>query len=323
MTSFAYFTECKAASSAVTAADTPPRVVEDCRGVLRVLSDGTVVRFAPPVADDVPVDPSVEWKGVVYDAALGLGLRVYRPAGAAVAGDREKLKLPVVVVFHGGGFCIGAYALPTFHAACTRLAAGTSAIVLSADYRLAPEHRLAAAADDAAVVLLWLRDHAASDPWISELADLGKVFVTGESAGGVLAHHLNVPFSGVAPAETLDPVRLRGFVPLMPFFAGGEPTRSELSCRRRPGADADHPFGPDSPRLDGVVVGPTLVVVAGEDILRDRNVEYVRRMAEMGKPVEHVEFPWQGHAFFSLRPWAKPVDEFVRVLKRFMDKQLS
>ncbi|CAL5002218.1 unnamed protein product [Urochloa decumbens] len=328
----------------------PPRVVEDCRGVLKVLSDGTIVR-SPAPSVDVPADPSVEWKDAIYDAELGLGLRIYKPAApspAAGAGVTSS-NLPVVVAFHGGGFCINSYATPHFHAACTRLAAGTGALVLSADYRLAPEHRLPAAIHDAAAVLLWLGAQisspspSAADPWLSSLADPDKVFVTGESAGGVLTHHLNVRFSGAAPAAELHPVRLRGFVPMMPFFTGVSPTPSELACPDGaylnrdmsarfvrlclpPGAagDADHPFlnplGPGAPALDGVDVAPTLVLVAGDDILRDRNVEFVRRMREMRKPVEMVEFPGQGHAFFSLRAWSEAVEELIRVFKRFMDK---
>ncbi|KAK3121691.1 hypothetical protein QOZ80_8BG0658970 [Eleusine coracana subsp. coracana] len=341
-----------AASSAITAADASPRVVEDCCGVLRVLSDGIVVRSAPPVADDVPVDPSVEWKDVVYDAVLGLSLRVYRPAAAAVAGDGEKLKLPFVVVFHGGDFCISAYALPTFHAACTRLAAGTGAVsspLTTASRPRAPPARrnrrrgrgspLAPRPRRRRPMDLRARRPGQAPTCVTKLFS-GKVFVSGESAGGVLAHDLNVRFTGGAPTETLGPVRLCGFIPLMPFFIGKEPKRSELSClddaylNRNmlvrflrlclpPGTDADHPFGPDSPRLEGVVVRPTLVVMARDDILRDINVEYVRQMAEMGKPVEVVEFARQGHTFFSHRPWAEPVDELVRVFKQFMDKQVS
>ncbi|RLM60566.1 putative carboxylesterase 15 [Panicum miliaceum] len=108
-------------SSTATADDAAPRVVEDCRGVLQVLSDGTIVRSAAG-AVDVPVDPSVEWKDVVYDAALGLGLRVYKPpasSAAAFADGDAGSKLPVVVAFHGGGFCINSYATPHFHAACS------------------------------------------------------------------------------------------------------------------------------------------------------------------------------------------------------------
>jgi acetyl esterase/lipase len=316
----------------------PPHVVEDCRGVVRVFSDGTVVRSEAPIGPaEVPTDPSVEWKDAVYDAARGLRLRVIKPAAAGGA-----RRLPVVVYFHGGGYCIGSFAWPTVHAATTRLAAGLDAFVVSADYSLAPEHRLPAAIDDAAAVLLWLRDQAAADPWLAAHADFGRVFVTGESAGGNLVHHMSVRFSGAAAA--LLPVRLRGFVPLTPFFTGVEPTPSELSCPEDAffsreaaaryirlclpaGATADHPYlnplSPDAPRLDLADVGPTLVVVAGDDLLRDRNVEYVRRMEAMGKPVELVEFPGQGHGFFMLQPWSKAVDELIRAFKLFMDKVCS
>ncbi|CAN6196934.1 unnamed protein product [Urochloa humidicola] len=322
-------------------AHAPPHVVEDCRGALRVLSDGTVIRSTPPIAEGVRADPSVEWKDAVYDATHGLGLRIYKPTTAADGGAAKKL--PVVVYFHGGGFCIGSYAWSIFDAACSRLAASLPAVVVSADYRLAPEHRLPAAINDAAATLLWLRENITIHPWLAAHADASRTFVAGESAGGVLEHHMSVRFSGTPPS-TLHPLRLRGFVQLMPFFTGAEPTPSELACPDSAflnrdmagryvrlslpaGAAADHPFlNPFSPDaaapggLEGVDVGPTLVVVAGDDMLRDRNLEYVRKMREMGKPVEVVGFKGQGHAFFSLRPWSEAVEEMVRVVKGFMDK---
>jgi acetyl esterase/lipase len=61
----------------------------------------------------------------------------------------------------------------------------------------------------------------------------------------------------------------------------------------------------------------------GHDSLRDRNVEYVRRLEAMGKPVELVEFPGQEHGFFMLQPWSKAVDELIRAFKLFMDKACS
>ena len=130
--------------------DTAPRVhvVEDYRGVIQILSDGTIVRsdravLRPP--ERFPDVPGVQWEDVVYDAAHGLKLRVYRSAAAVAAG-----KLPVLVYFHSGGFCLGTFEQPNFHSGCLRLASELPALVLSADYRLGPEHRLPAAIDDAA-----------------------------------------------------------------------------------------------------------------------------------------------------------------------------
>jgi acetyl esterase/lipase len=277
-------------SSTAADAPAPPHVVEDCRGAaVRVFSDGTVVRSDAPIAPRRPVR-RVE------------GRRLRRRARPAPPRDqalrRRRRRLPVVVYFHGGGYCIGSFA-------------GLDAFVV------APEHRLPAAAD----------------PWLAAHADFSRIFVTGESAGGNLVHHMSVRFSGAAAA--LLPVRLRGFVPLTPFFAGVEPTPSELSCPDDAffsreagaryirlclpaGATADHPYlNPCSPDA------PTLVVVAGDDSLRDRNVEYVRRLEAMGKPVELVEFPGQGHGFFMLQPWSKAVDELIRAFKLFMGKACS
>ena len=87
---------------------------------------------------------------------------------------------PVLVWFHGGGFVIGSASLSL--ATCRDLAAGAECIVISADYRLAPEHPFPAALDDALGVTRWARAHAA------ELGgDPDRVAVGGDSAGGNLA----------------------------------------------------------------------------------------------------------------------------------------
>ncbi|XP_066311412.1 carboxylesterase 15-like [Miscanthus floridulus] len=112
--------------SAVSA--TAPHVVDDCLGI---------------------------WKDVVYDATHTLRLRMYRPTDGNTTTANNKLS--VLVYFHDGGFCLCSFELPHFHTGALRLAAELSALVLSADYRLAPEHRLPAMHCDAEAVLSWLR----------------------------------------------------------------------------------------------------------------------------------------------------------------------
>ncbi|KAL6636785.1 hypothetical protein ACP70R_024357 [Stipagrostis hirtigluma subsp. patula] len=319
----------------------PPYVVEDCPHVLQLLSDGTVVRFAdyntlPPPS--VPPALPVQWKDVVYDAGRGLKLRVYKPPAALG-------KLPVLVYFHGGGYILGTFELPNFHACCLRLAGELPAVVLSADYRLAPEHRLPAALDDAAAVMSWVRGQAAAagggdgepDPWLAESADFGRVFVAGDSAGGNIVHHVAVRLG--SDELPLAPARVAGHVMLCPFFGGAERTASEAEfppgpyltlpgydqawrLALPPGATRDHPFanpfGPESPALDGVALRPTLVVAAEHDLLRDREVGYVERLRAMGKPVEVVEFEGQHHGFFAVEPAGDAGSEVVRLVKRFV-----
>jgi acetyl esterase/lipase len=314
----------------------PPVIVDECRGVLFVYSDGSVVRrsgpgFATPVRDD----GTVEWKDVEFDAAHGLGLRLYRPR------ERNQQLLPVFFYYHGGGFCIGSRTWPNCQNYCLRLVAELGAVVVAPDYRLGPEHRLPAAIDDAAAALLWLASQAGGDdPWLTEAADFTRVFVSGDSAGGTIAHHLAVRFGSAAGRAELGAASVRGYVQLMPFFGGTERTRSEAECPddaflNRPlndrywrlslpvGATADHPvsnpFGPDSPALEAVEFAPTLVVVGGRDILHDRAVDYAARLRAMGKAVEVKDFEGQQHGFFTIDPWSDASAVLMRALRRFID----
>lgn len=324
-----------------SAPQTEPHVVEDCRGVLQLMSDGTVRRSAEPPALFSAVDVSedecgVEWKDVTWDPAHGLNARLYRPRHLGAANDA---RIPVVAYFHGGGFCIGSGRWPNFHAWCLRLCSELPAVVLSFDYRLAPEHRLPAAQEDGARAMSWLRSAAAGggDPWLADAADFARVFVAGDSAGGNIAHHVAV---GLGRAGLGPGVRIRGALLLAPAMAGEARTRAELECPRDAflttemydryarlalpeGASRDDsvlsPAGPRAPGLEAVEMAPVLVVAGGRDVLRDRNAQYARRMKEeWGKEVEYVEVAGADHGFFVVDPWSERADELVRIVRRFV-----
>lgn len=327
-------------SSSVSASALPPHVVEDCLGVVQLLSDGTVTRptrsfLSDPPVHDVRRDLPVQWKDVVYDEAHRLRLRMYRPTTSiGLAGGGEK-KLPVLVYFHGGGFCIASFEHPSFHAVALRIAHDLPAIVLSADYRLPAAHH------DGETVLSWLRRHAVSgsvaDAWLAESADFERVFVWGDSSGGNISHHIAVRYG--SGSLDINPVRIAGCVLLGPYFGGEERMASE-ACSPADvlmslalfdqmwrlalpaGATRDHPaanpFGPESAPLDGVAFPPVLVLVGEHDLLRDRTADYVARLKAMGKPVELVEFEGQEHAFFIYEPWGAAADELIRLVRLFV-----
>lgn len=325
-----------------SAPQTEPHVVEDCRGVLQLMSDGTVRRSAEPPALFSAVDVSedecgVEWKDVTWDPAHGLNARLYRPRHLGAANDA---RIPVVAYFHGGGFCIGSGRWPNFHAWCLRLCSELPAVVLSFDYRLAPEHRLPAAQEDGARAMSWLRSArgGGGDPWLADAADFARVFVAGDSAGGNIAHHVAV---GLGRAGLGPGVRIRGALLLAPAMAGDARTRAEqLECPRDAflttemcdryarlalpeGASRDDPVlspaGPRAPGLEAVEMAPVLVVASGRDVLRDRNAQYARRMKEeWGKEVEYVEVAGADHGFFVVDPWSERADELVRIVRRFV-----
>lgn len=203
-----------------------PHVIEDCMGVLQLYSNGTVYRcsdleFKFPAVDE----NSVVFKDIVFQKQRNLSLRLYKPKSLPPTSSGKKL--PVVFYFHGGGFCVGSRLWPNFHNSCLRLSSGLEAVVVSPDYRLAPENRLPAAVHDAVSAVEWLREEAEnrSDAWVRETVDFERVFVVGDSSGGNLAHHLAVRI-GNGSIE-IAPVRVCGYILLAPFFGGVARTKSE------------------------------------------------------------------------------------------------
>ena len=105
--------------------------------------------------------------------AAKLGARLFLPSDAA--------NLPVLLYFHGGGFCIGS--VNTHDVICRALARESGVAVLSVDYRLAPEHRFPTAVNDAWDALRWLVEHGA----VRHGLDARRIAIGGDSAGGTLA----------------------------------------------------------------------------------------------------------------------------------------
>jgi acetyl esterase len=118
--------------------------------------------------------PGVRYADRTFPGPAGeVPIRVYTPVG-------EPKARPVVLHIHGGGFCLGNLDMDIWM--CSHLAAGADAVVVSVDYRLAPEHPFPAAVDDCLAAVAWVHAHAA------ELgADPDDLAVMGESAGGNLS----------------------------------------------------------------------------------------------------------------------------------------
>ncbi|KAL5763629.1 hypothetical protein ACOSP7_015980 [Xanthoceras sorbifolium] len=313
-----------------------PQQVEECRGVLFVYSDGSIKRLSKP-SFDVPVqdDGSVLWKDVLFDSVHNLHLRLYKPA--LVSG-----KLPIFYYIHGGGFCIGSRSWPNCQNYCFRLALELEAVVISPDYRLAPENRLPAAIEDGMKAVKWLQEAAVSDAWVSDVADFSKVFISGDSAGGTMAHHLALQLGAGSPQ--LAPVQVKGYVLLAPFFGGTLRTTSEAEGSKQAflnlelidrfwrlsipvGETTDHPlvnpFGPHSLSLETANLDPILVVAGGSDLLKDRALDYANRLKNWEKKIEYVEFEGQQHGFFTIDPNCEPAKQLMQIIKRFIAENYS
>ncbi|KAF4374130.1 hypothetical protein F8388_012131 [Cannabis sativa] len=290
-----------------------PYEVDECRGVLRVYSDGSIVRSSKP-SFNVPIndDGSVIWKDVVFDKVNHLSLRLYKPA-AAQSGS----KLPVFFYIHGGGFCIGSRTWPNCQNYCLRLASDLQAVIVAPDYRLAPENRLPAAIEDGYTAVKWLQGEAESvyepDKWMCDVADFGNVFICGDSAGGNIGHHLAIRL-GKESAE-LGRVRVKGYVLLAPFFGGTVRCKSEAEGPKDAFLNLDLI---DSSSLEKVELDPILVVVGGSDLLQDRAKDYAMKLQNWGKKIEYIEFEGQQHGFFTINPNSQPSNHLMSIIKGFI-----
>eukprot|EP01018_Ginkgo_biloba_P014023 Gb_18570 [translate_table: standard] len=322
-------------------------VVEDVLGVIKVYSDGTIVRTDDPTLTVPSLRPSdedrrVASKDVVLDANNGLWVRLYLPS-------QRKTHLPVIVYFHGGGFCLFSPASLLSHRFCLKWAASLGAIIVSVNYRLAPEHRLPAAYDDASAVLDWLRaqsmeksrDGEDMDPWLNSHADFTNVYLMGDSAGGNIAHHVAMWASRHKGRQQLS---IRGMILVQPFFGGEERTESEIRYSESTnlslqatdsawrvalpiGGNRDHHFcNPFSSTASPVLAhaSPPRIVVAigGRDLLRDRQLQYCRALMKCGKEIQVLELEEEDHGFYALKLDGESSEKLLQYVSNFINKSL-
>jgi acetyl esterase len=211
-----------------------------------------------------------------------IGARFYVPEG-------EQTPMPLLVYLHGGGWVRGD--LETHDNTCRFLAREAGVLVLSVDYRLAPEHKFPAAVEDSVAAFRWAHENA------SDLgADQGAIAVGGDSAGGNLTAvvgQLTGVDGGPVPAFLLiiypatDFSEKRRSVQL--FREGFLLTESDMDWYTAHYlSDSDAALDPRaSPLLAEDLSGtpPAYVVTAGFDPLRDEGEAYALRLREAGVPV--------------------------------------
>jgi len=232
-----------------------------------------------------PVHPEVVAEDRVIPGPAGeIGVRVYRPPGAGA-------DAPVVLYFHGGGFAVGD--LDTHDGTSREHAVGAAAVVVSVDYRLAPEHPYPAAVDDAWAATQWVAEHGADLG-----ADSSRLAVAGDSAGGNLAAVIaqRARDAGGPPIafqllwypatmwdETLASYTENASAPVLDRAA-------VLAFSRwyAPDADFTDPEPGLAPgraqQLSGLP--PAYIAVAGHDPLRDDGIRYAELLTAAGVAAE-------------------------------------
>lgn len=296
-------------------------VKEEIEGLIKVYKDGHVERaeIVPCVSSALPPELGIISRDIVIDKSVNVWARFYAPTATP---HRLINKLPLLLYFHGGGFCVGSAAWSCYHDFLAKLAAESSCLIMSVNYRLAPENPLPAAYEDGFGALLWLKRTALSGShrnWWTRHCDFGRVFLAGDSAGANIAHNVAARML-CSERESLRPIAVKGVVLLQPFFGGETRTSSEKSMVQPPrsalslsasdtywrlalpaGANRDHPWCNPLGKLMTEKVGggglPLLVCVSEMDILRDRNLEFCSEMGKAGKKVEFEVYRGVGHAF--------------------------
>ena len=225
--------------------------------------------------------------------------RIYTPK---TLGGKDGLA-PCLVFFHGGGWVIGN--LETHDVVCRKLAHEGELIVISVDYRLAPEHKFPAAVDDAIMATKWIAANARQYG-----IDASRLMVGGDSAGGNLAAVVALDArDGNGPA-------IAGQLLIYPatefsrkHASHHEPDTSILLTHsgidwfvNHYMGDADISDWRASPARATTLAAlpPAYVLTAGADPLRDEGDEYAARLKEAGVPVTYKHFPGQFHGFFTM-----------------------
>lgn len=248
-----------------------------------------------------PMAPGPEIAEVRDEHVPGRGgpvmVRVYNPRPQSDEG------LPCLIWIHGGGWVIGS--VPSNDSTCRSLAAASGGVVVSVEYRLAPEAKYPGPLEDCEDVVRWCAVNADSLG-----VDAGRIAVGGASAGGNLATAVALKFrdtGGPKIAHQVLVVPVVDKAPLTPSykeFNDGFGLTAKLmdwywGHYLRTEADADDPYVSPlrAPSLAGLP--PATVITAEYDPLRDEGAAYAERLQKEGVPVTYRCFEGMVHIFFN------------------------
>ncbi|KAK4145923.1 Alpha/Beta hydrolase protein [Dichotomopilus funicola] len=267
--------------------------VEEIRTGYNGLSD-TIAKQLPP-----------------HDSTLTvLPVRIYTP------GQASERKLPVGVYAHGGGFVAGSVQASFEDYNCRYIAQNTPCIIVSVDFRLAPEHPVPAQVDDVLAGFLWTRDN------ITTLnGDPSKLFLIGASVGGGLA--LSVAFKLLEAPQGDQHAQLAGIVALAPITMHPEHVLAEfLPDYTAYEENAEGPLinraamyvfnslnGCDARKDDVKGLPPTYISTCGADPLRDDGTVIERALTRQGVPCRLRNYEGLPH-FFWIYPEIPTGDTF-------------
>lgn len=249
---------------------------------------------------DLPANPNVSTEDLTVDGPAGpLGLRIYRPATPAPT-------RPGIYFIHGGGMVLGN--LDTDHLTAVMLCEAVGAVVVSVDYRLAPEHPYPAGPDDCFAGLTWMAGQAEALG-----LDAARLALFGGSAGGglALATALRARDEGgpaisyvMAPYPMIDDRNeTASSLEIVDIGIWDRAGNLEAWAWYLDGQPADHYAAP-ARATDLTGLPPTFIDVGDRDMFLDEDIAFAERLEAAGVPTELHVYPGAYHASEVFAPTA-------------------
>ncbi|KAK6946133.1 Alpha/beta hydrolase fold-3 [Dillenia turbinata] len=283
-------------------------VAMDCAPYFKIYKDGQVERLkgtetVPPCDDP---ETGVHSKDITIFPQTGVSARIFIPKVT-----QNPQKFPLLIHFHGGAFCTYSASHPLSQIYCTKFVAKANIMIISINYRLAPENPLPICYEDSWEALKWVTSHASGsgeEEWLLEYADFGRVFMAGESAGANIAHNVAIQVG----VHGLGGVEILGLVLVHPYFNKGEDDKFLRILFPSTDIRVDPIMNPRvNPDLGRLGCKRVLVCVAEKDRFKDRGCEYyeVLKKCGWGGEVEIVESEGEDHAFHLFNHGSEKVEE--------------
>ncbi|KAM4094497.1 hypothetical protein ACB094_06G200200 [Castanea mollissima] len=300
--------------------------------------DGTLTRFlelpkkkANPIATNG--EPVVS-KDHTLNAEKETHVRIYMPTIKLPPNDDTRI--PIIIFYPFSNWYFSIWDSETNDRMTSELACQVPAIIVSVDYRLAPEHRLPAQYHDGVDAILWVREQALNpngEQWIKDYGDISRCYLYGHSSGG------NIAFFAALEATRmeLEPLKIVGNIINQPLFGGMVRTDSELQSSTDPllplcaqdlcwelclpkGENRDHWYcnpmveGPHTSAISKL--GKCLVIGFCGDVLIDRQQEFITLLIRHEVQIKALFHDFGFHAIDLADPkWAnlivEPIKDFI------------
>lgn len=241
-------------------------------------------------------------------------IRIYTP-------EKSETPLPICVFYHGGGMVIGT--LDGYDTLCRQLAFQSGCVVVSVDYRLAPEHKFPAAVNDAFNALLWVSENAESFN-----GNASKIAIAGDSAGGNLAavvaimardHKIAIQYQVLvypATAPHADSASHHTYAEGY-FLERDTVLWFHRSYIRTEHDRNDYRYAPlIADNLSQLP--PALVIIAEYDTLRDEGAAYAEKLKASGVDTQLIEYKGMFHPFVSLAGILDEGKEAITTISRLL-----